>query len=302
MDNLHQPVLVKEIIERIDFNNCNFFLDGTFGAGGHTNEILSRGSKVIGLDNYKKSKTIALKNKSINKKFDFYQSNFKDIDKVIKKNHITDKFDGVLLDLGFSSNQLEDNDVGLSFKNDVPLKMNYADYEISAYDILNDYSEEKLEKIFSEYGEISNSKKLAKFIIAYRKINEIKSTFDFIELLKKSRVNFGSNKINFATKPFQALRIEANNELENLKIFLVKIKQFLNNNALIFIISFHSLEDRIVKNHFKNYSLKRDLTFQENQVWGYEILTKRPITADRDELKNNPRARSAKLRVARYKC
>ena len=208
----------------------------------------------------------------------------------------------MLLDLGFSSNQLEDDTVGLSFKNDVPLNMNYADYEISAYDILNDYTEEQLTKIFREYGEISNAKKLANFILDYRKNKEIKSTFDFIDLLSKSRVNFGSSKINFATKPFQAIRIEANKELENLSEFLFKINNYLNNNALIFIISFHSLEDRIVKNSFKINSIKKDSSFQDDQSWGYEILTKRPITASKEELSRNPRSRSAKLRIAKYKC
>jgi len=302
MKNTHLPVLLREIIDKIDFNVCNLFLDGTYGAGGHTNEILSKGCSVLALDNYKKSETIALSNNKLGTKFHFFKSNFRDIDKIIFENKIKEKFDGVLLDLGFSSNQLEDDSVGLSFKNDVPLNMNYADYEISAYDILNDYSEDQLTKIFKEYGEISNSKKLANFILDYRKHKKIKSTFDFIDLLSKSKVNFGSNKINFATKPFQAIRIEANKELENLSDFLFKINNYLNNNALIFIISFHSLEDRIVKKSFKKNSIKKDLSFQDNQSWGYEILTKRPITASKEELIRNPRSRSAKLRIAKYKC
>lgn len=302
MSNIHQPVLLREIIDKIDFNVCNLFLDGTYGGGGHTNEILSKGSSVLALDNYKKSEIIALSNQKFGEKFHFFRSNFKDIDKIISENKINKKFDGVLLDLGFSSNQLEDDTVGLSFKNDVPLNMNYADYEISAYDILNDYNEEQLTKIFREYGEISNAKKLANFILDYRKNKEIKSTFDFIDLLSKSRVNFGSSKINFATKPFQAIRIEANKELENLSEFLFKINNYLNNNALIFIISFHSLEDRIVKNSFKINSIKKDSSFQDGQSWGYEILTKRPITASKEELSRNPRSRSAKLRIAKYKC
>jgi|TARA_B110000114_G_C15089707_1_gene397921 16S rRNA (cytosine1402-N4)-methyltransferase len=300
--NIHQPVMLNEILDVINFNECNFFLDGTYGGGGHSDEFLSRGCEVLALDNYVESEKLAIKKMNFEKNFLFYKSNFKDIDQVVSKNNIKKKFDGVLLDLGFSSNQLLDDNIGLSFKNDVDLNMNYADYDVSAYDILNSYSESELTKIFYEYGEIPKAKKLSNFIIQSRKIKEIKSTFDFIEILRKSCVNFGSNKINFATKPFQAIRIEANKELQNLEVFLSKINNFLNKNALIFIISFHSLEDRIVKNAFKKDTIHKDLSFKDGQIWGYEILTKRPIIASKEELQINPRSRSAKLRIVRYKC
>ena len=302
INNIHQPVMVNEILNKINFNKCNFFLDGTYGGGGHTNEILSRGCKVLALDNYLEAEKLALKNMSIKDNLTFHKSNFKDIDQVISNYKIKDKFDGVLLDLGFSSNQLEDDTIGISFKNDVNLNMNYADYKVSAHYILNNYSEDELTKIFYDYGEIKNAKKLSNHIIKSRKTNEINTTFEFIEILKNSKVNFGSSKINFATKPFQAIRIEANKELENLEIFLKKINNFINQSALIFIISFHSLEDRIVKNYFKKNSIHKNNSFKENQSWGYEILTKRPLVATKEEIRINPRSRSAKLRIVRYKC
>ena len=262
-NNTHQPVMLNEILNKINFNKCNFFLDGTYGGGGHSEEILLRGCKVLALDNYIESEKIAKKKMNTESNFLFYKSNFKNIDQVISKNKIKNKFDGVLLDLGFSSNQLIDDNIGLSFKNDVELNMNYADYDVSAYDILNSYSEDELTKIFDKYGEIPKAKKLSNFIIQSRKIKKINTTFEFIEVLKKSGVNFGSNKINFATKPFQAIRIEANKELENLEVFLSKINNFLNKNALIFIISFHSLEDRIVKNIFKKNKINNNLSFKD---------------------------------------
>lgn len=297
MKNLHKPVMIKEIIENINFKNCKFFLDGTFGGGGHSQELLSRGCNVMAIDNYSESEKIAVNNKLINNNLFFYKSNFRDIDKIISENNIIEKFDGVLLDLGFSSNQLEDDNIGLSFKKNVFLNMNYADFETSAFDILNKYSEEDLTRIFKNYGEIYNSQKLSRFIINNRNINMINTTNDFIEILKNSGVNFGSNKINFATKPFQALRIEANKELYNLEVFLNKIHNYLNFDALIFIISFHSLEDRIVKNYFKENAVKK-----KNNNWGYDIITKRPIIATKLEIKENPRSRSAKLRIAKFKC
>ncbi len=300
--NVHKPIMLNEIVNFIDFNNCNYFLDGTYGGGGHTNELLSRGCKVVALDNYEGSKKIALENKNFGKNLFFFKSNFKDIDLIIYKNKIKKKFDGVLLDLGFSSNQLEDPDLGISFKKNIPLNMNYADYTITASDILNNYNENQLTEMFYNYGEIYDANKLSKYIILSRKNKKIKTTFDFIEILKNSGVNFASKKINFATKPFQAVRIEANKELENLKIFLDKINDFLEKNALIFIISFHSLEDRIVKNYFKLNSLKRDQSFKNNNNWGYEVITKRPLIASNEELLENPRARSAKLRVAKFTC
>jgi len=224
--------------------------------------------------------------------------NFKDLEK-IDEDYLKNKFDFILLDLGFSSNQLEDVQIGISFKENSRLNMNYLNSDFTAHEIVNNYSEEGLSRVFADYGEIKQSLKLAKFIVKTRQAKSINSNFDFIEVLRDSGVNFRSKKIHFATQAFQALRIECNKELENLNIFLDKIYNYLNKAGILAIISFHSLEDRIVKNYFKSNSFKKD-NFKNQKNWGFEILTKKPITPNQTEIKDNPRSRSSKLRVGRF--
>ena len=210
------------------------------------------------------------------------------------------KFDLILLDLGFSSNQLEDKNIGLSFKNNSNLNMNYLGGDLNAYKIINHYNREELQRVFYLYGEINQSEKLAKYIISQRSIKRISTNFELIEILRDSGVNFRSKKIHFATQAFQALRIESNNELENLEIFLKKVHNFLKINAYLAIISFHSLEDRIVKTYFRNNKIHKKNNFQNKKNWGFENLTKKPITPSKLELAENNRSRSAKLRVGRF--
>ena len=199
--------------------------------------------------------------------------NFKDLEK-IEEDYLKNKFDFILLDLGFSSNQLEDIQIGISFKEDSKLNMNYLNSGFTAHDIVNNYSEEELSRVFADYGEIKQSLKLAKFIVRTRQDKSINTNFDLIEVLRGSGVNFRSKKIHFATQAFQALRIECNKELENLNIFLEKVYNYLNKDGILAIISFHSLEDRIVKNYFKSNSFKKD-NFKNQLNWGFEILTKK---------------------------
>ena len=210
------------------------------------------------------------------------------------------KFNLILLDLGFSSNQLEDFDIGLSFKINSNLNMNYLGGNLNAYKIVNNYDKEELQRVFKLYGEINQSEKLAKYIVNQRSLRKIKTNFELIEVLRDSGVNFKSKKIHFATQAFQALRIETNNELENLATFLKKVHKFLEINSYLIIISFHSLEDRIVKNYLKDNKIKKNKNFQNNKNWGFEIMTKKPLTATKFEVLGNNRARSAKLRVGRY--
>ena len=224
--------------------------------------------------------------------------NFKDLEQ-IEEDYLKNKYDFILLDLGFSSNQLEDAQIGISFKEDSKLNMNYLNSDFTAYDIVNNYSEEELSRVFADYGEIKQSLKLAKFIVRTRQDKSINTNFDLIEVLRGSGVNFRSKKIHFATQAFQALRIECNKELENLNIFLEKVYNYLNKDGILAIISFHSLEDRIVKNYFRSNSFKKD-KFKNQSNWGFEILTKRPITPNQIEIKDNPRSRSSKLRVGRF--
>ncbi len=178
--------------------------------------------------------------------------------------------------------------------------MNYLGGDLNAYKIINYYEKDQLQRVFKIYGEINQAEKLAKYIIQQRSLKKINTNFEFINVLRDSGVNFRSKKIHFATKAFQALRIESNSELENLKIFLKNIHFFLDINAYLAIISFHSLEDRIVKNYLRENRIKKNKNFQNNKNWGYEILTKKPLTASKNEVLENNRARSAKLRVGRF--
>ena len=296
--NMHKPIMVKEISSFLNKDKELSILDCTFGGGGHTISFLDLGHRVTAIDEDLKAQEIAKDFRTQFNKFDFFKMNFKDLEK-IKENYLKNKFDFILLDLGFSSNQLEDIQIGISFKVDSKLNMNYLNSGFTAYDIINNYSEEELSRVFADYGEIKQSLKLAKFIVRTRQNKSINTNFDLIEVLRGSGVNFRSKKIHFATQAFQALRIECNKELENLNIFLEKVYNYLNKDGILAIISFHSLEDRIVKNYFRSNSFKKD-NFKNQSNWGFEILTKRPITPNQIEVKDNPRSRSSKLRVGRF--
>ena len=296
LDN-HIPIMTKEILSFIDGKENLSILDCTFGGGGHSKKFLEKGHNVTAIDQDENSLIIA---KELKKKFSnifFYKTNFKNLD-LLSLN--TKKFNFILLDLGFSSNQLIDNNIGLSFKNNSKLNMNYLGGELNAYKIINFYDLEELQRVFQLFGEINQSKKLAKYIVDQRSKRKINTNFEFIEILRNSGVNFRSKKIHFSTQAFQALRIETNNELENLDTFLKKVHNFLEINAYLAIISFHSLEDRIVKNYFRENKFKKNNSFQNNENWGFENLTKKPITATKFEISKNNRSRSAKLRVGRF--
>ena len=296
--NVHKPIMVKEILSFLNNDKELSILDCTFGGGGHTLRFLELGHKVTAIDEDLKAQEIAKELSAKFNKFNFYKINFKDLEK-IDGDYLKNKFDFILLDLGFSSNQLEDVQIGISFKQNSKLNMNYLNSGFTAYDIINNYSEKDLSRIFADYGEIKQSLKLAKFIVKTRQNKSIESNFDLIEVLRDSGVNFRSKKIHFATQAFQALRIECNKELENLNIFLEKIYNYLNKDGILAIISFHSLEDRIVKNYFKSNSFKK-YDYKNQLNWGFEILTKKPITPNQIEIKDNPRSRSSKLRVGRF--
>ena len=255
-------------------------LDCTFGGGGHSKKFLEKGHYVTAIDQDENSSIIAKELKNNFPNIYFFKSNFKNFDSLDLK---TKKFNFILLDLGFSSNQLEDNDIGLSFKINSNLNMNYLGGDLNAYKIINDYSKDELHRVFNSYGEINQAEKLANYIINQRSQKKIKTNFEFIDILRDSGVNFRSKKIHFATQAFQALRIESNSELENLIIFLKKVHDFLEINAYLAIISFHSLEDRIVKNYFKENKLK--LTEKEIYSIIYLFKAAKPISVQELQLK-----------------
>ena len=297
INNQHIPIMSNEILSFIEGEKKLSILDCTFGGGGHSKKFLENGHNVTAIDQDDNSAIIAKKLKNNFNNIFFYKSNFKNLDLLNLK---FKKFNLILLDLGFSSIQLKDKDIGLSFNLNSNLNMNYLGGGLNAYKIVNFYNKNELQRVFYSYGEINQSKKLAEYIINQRSKKKISTNFEFIDILGKSGVNFRSKKIHFATQAFQALRIESNSELENLLTFLEKVHDFLEKNAYLAIISFHSLEDRIVKNYFKNNKTNKNKKFQNNNNWGFEILTKKPLTASKFEVLGNNRARSAKLRVGRF--
>ncbi|MFA5228527.1 MAG: 16S rRNA (cytosine(1402)-N(4))-methyltransferase RsmH [Candidatus Paceibacterota bacterium] len=270
---MHIPVLLKEVIDQIEANKN--YIDCTLSFGGHTKEILKKNKpegKVLGIEidkeifekTIKDDRLIAINDSYINLKEIIEKNNFKDVS-------------GILLDAGMSSYHIDSSKRGFSFNKDEPLLMNYGN-GISAEEIINEYDENEIERILREYGEEKFSKKIAKKIIEERKRRKIKSTLQLVEIIK--RIVPGS-KINPATRTFQALRIEVNQELENLKKVLPQALEVLNSKGKLMIISFHSLEDRIVKNFIKDNQLELN----------------KPIVPGEEEIKINPRSRSAKLRI-----
>ncbi|HNZ84014.1 MAG TPA: 16S rRNA (cytosine(1402)-N(4))-methyltransferase RsmH [Candidatus Pacearchaeota archaeon] len=273
----HYPVLLEETIKLLNPEKGKIFIDCTFGFGGHSREILKKGAKVIGIE---WDSQVAEKAERIEGLI-LENDNYANIDKVALKHNLKN-IDGILIDLGLSSWDLENSCRGFSFKEENQgLDMRYSlNGKEKASDILNDYTKEELEEIFKNYGELRSARKFAQQIYESRKIKRIETVKD----LKDSLPDCTKKCLAMI---FQALRIEANRELENLKIVMPKAFQLLGRNGRLAIISFHSLEDRIVKNYF------RDLK-QEGLA---EILTKKPLVASREELEKNKRSGSAKLRV-----
>ena len=270
---MHIPVLLNEIIEQIESNKN--YVDCTLGFGGHSKEILKKNGpngKVLGIEIDKEIFEKTIKDERLIAVNDSYIN----LEKIVKKHNFKD-ISGILLDAGMSSYHIDLSGRGFSFNKDEPLLMNYGS-GISAEEIINEYSEDEIERILREYGEEKFSKKIAKKIVEERKRKRIKSTLQLVEIVRKI---VPRSKINPATRTFQAIRIEANKELENLESVLPQALKLLNRGGKLFIISFHSLEDRIVKNFIKNNQLEFN----------------KPIIPSEQEIKSNPRSRSAKLRI-----
>lgn len=292
---VHKSVLLNEIVEYLNPQSGQIFVDGTANGGGHTMAIAEKvapNGKVIAIEwDGEIARDLELKVKSSKLKENIVvvndsYANLKDI----LNNLQIEKIDGIVLDLGFSSVHLEESGRGFSFQKDEPLDMRYNTEDgQTAAEIINSYIEKDLADIIYKYGEERFSRQIAKKIIEERKKKRILTTFDLIGVIEKAVPAFyRKGKINCATKTFQALRIAVNRELENIENVLSQIVEVLNQGGRATIISFHSLEDRIVKNFFKDKA-------KDNLL---KIITKKPIIAGEEELKENPRSRSAKLRIA----
>ncbi len=289
---IHKPVLVKEILSYIDFEKKRIFLDLTIGEGGHSYETIKRmkeDSLLIGLDIDPDVLEVAKERlKTDNRRVILINDNYKNFPLVLKRLGI-EKVDFILLDLGFSSFHLRKGR-GFSFNDDTSIDMRYRKNIRSGEYVINSLGEKELTHIFKTFGEIREAKKIARKIVQEREkapITTGKRLKEIIESLYPAYMRKGS--IHPATKVFQALRIYVNKELENLKTFLSSFQNYLNKNGVVEIISYHSLEDRMVK--------KRFLELEREGV--IKVLTKKPITPQEEEIEDNIRSRSAKLRVAK---
>lgn len=303
----HYTVMKNEAVDALNCRNGLIYVDATLGGGGHSELILQRiqpDGRLISFDidddaiNYSSEKLKDYKNLTIVK------DSYTNIKKVLQDLNIKKITGGILFDLGASYHQLTKQERGFSFTKDAPLDMRFnKDADFSARDVVNEYSEADLVRIFSEYGEEHFSKRIAKAIVAKRHVKSIDTTLELAQIVKDA-TPLVKSRIHPATRVFQAIRIEVNNELKNIKNTLNDVLDLLDYGAIISVISFHSLEDRIVKEQFKYYSAKchcpKEQLICTCEPPKLELINKKPITASEEELKINSPSRSAKLRVARF--
>ena len=302
----HYTVMKNEAVDALECESGKVYVDCTLGGGGHSELILQRISpdgKLIAFDVDEDAISYASERLKAYKNLTIVKNSYTNIRQVLKDLGIKKITGGVLFDLGASYHQLTKQERGFSFTKEAPLDMRFnQDAQFSAYDVVNTYSEEDLVRIFSQYGEEHFSKRIAKEIVNKRKLKNINTTTELSELIINCTPHVKS-KIHPATRVFQALRIEVNQELQNVKNTLEDILDLLDFGAIISVISFHSLEDRIVKQIFKYYSTRCHC--DKTQMICHcpppvlELVNKKPVTASEEELKLNPPSRSAKLRVAR---
>jgi 16S rRNA (cytosine1402-N4)-methyltransferase len=289
---IHKSVLLKEMVDGLDIHEGDVIVDCTLNTGGHSEYALKnyKGVKVIGIDADSGAIKKAEKRLSkFDKSFEAFKSNFRNLDKVLDKAKI-EKVDGFMFDLGWSSDQLEISGRGFSFQRDEPLQMSYnaEENEVTAETVVNEWSEETLKSILKGFGEESFSGRIARAIVEAREIAPIKTTEQLKEIVWHAVPGFTRNKKTHpATRTFQAIRIAVNDEFGALSEGLDKAFDRLKVGGRIAVISFHSLEDRIVKVWTK------ELVAEGKAI----LINKKPIVSGDEELKENPRARSAKLRI-----
>jgi 16S rRNA (cytosine1402-N4)-methyltransferase len=292
MVSIHKTVLLNETIDSLNLTTKSVVVDGTFGGGGHSFEVCRRfpGIKVIAFDQDKK--VFATGDKFASCNISFVNENFRNMDKVLKE----EKVDGIILDLGLSSDQLSPpaggSGRGFSFLKDEPLimtmKENPLPEDVTALDVVNTWGESSLADIIYGYGEEKQARPIAKAIVEFRKKQKIQTTFDLVKIIEGAiPARFRKGKIHYATKTFQAIRIAVNDELGALAEGLEKGFKSLKSGGRISVITFHSLEDRVVKKFFR----------EKERESVAVLVNKKVIVASREEIKNNPRSRSAKLRI-----
>lgn len=287
----HYPVMLDESVSALLEGGGEVFVDATLGLGGHAYELLKRNPKayLIGVDKDEEALELADRRlKEFEGRYSLYKADYRDLDEVLKAEGL-DKVDGILMDLGVSMLQLKKPERGFSFNEDAPLDMRMdKSQRLTAYDVVNRYRERDLARIIKEYGEERFAHRIAREIVRARLKKPIESTKELAQIVERAVPKGFYKKIHPATKTFQAIRIEVNSELNHLREALIKVPELLNGGGRIAVISFHSLEDRIVKHTFREFEKRGTL----------RVLTKKPITPSEREIEENPPSRSAKLRVA----
>jgi 16S rRNA (cytosine1402-N4)-methyltransferase len=291
--SLHTPVMVKEVIEYLNLKPGQTIADATIGLGGHAAEIVSRilpRGRLIGIDRDQESLSVARNTlRDFDSSCDFVYANFMDIDHVLE-NYNLKKIDGILFDLGISSFQLDDSQRGFSFQSEGPLDMRLdRNSYISAYDLVNNLNEEEISAMLWNFGQERWHNRIARLLVQERQRHPIATTTELSDIVVKAiPYKYRHTRIHPATRTFQAMRIAVNRELETLATALTKAIELLDRSARICVISFHSLEDRIVK-----------VTFRQHEAKGVvNIITPKPLTPTMTEMRENPSSRSAKFRVA----
>ena len=300
----HTPVLLNEVIRTINPQSGKLYFDATFGWGGYTKKLLdSCACEVIAIDQDPKVKSRAKEFKrEYGTRFNFIESKFSEICSVLKKLN-TKKVDGFMFDIGVSSMQLDNPQRGFSFNKEGPLDMRMGTSELTAEEFINSVSEDELADIIYNYGDERKSRRIAKLIVEHRKINPIKTTLHLADIILRANPKKNNHKKHPATKTFQAIRIYLNDEFNELFAGLTNAEQTLSEDGKICVVTFHSLEDKIVKNYFykssgKDYSSYKNLPVETNDSEASLIPGKKAIKPSKEEIETNIRARSAKLRYA----
>ena len=292
----HTPVLLHESVEGLNIQPGGVYVDVTFGGGGHSREVLKRldkNGRLIAFDQDKE----AFANAPKDPRFTFVRGNFRFLKNFLRY-HEVEKIDGLLADLGVSSHHFDDQ-IGFSFRfeGELDMRMN-RDATLTAATVLNEYPEEMLADVFYKYGELRNSRRIASAVASFRQHQKIKSTADLLSILKPFTRRDREKKI--LAQAFQALRIEVNGEMEALTDMLEQALQWLKPGGRLSVISYHSLEDRLVKNFFRTGNFEGELMkdFFGNVETPFTLINRKVIVPTEQEQSENPRSRSAKLRIA----
>ena len=301
----HISVLLQESISSLNLKENSIVVDATLGYGGHSSNILERVNKGYLFAFDQDSEAIRYSTDRLNKigtNFTIIKSNFVNMKEELNKRDIN-KVDAVLFDLGVSSPQLDDESRGFSFHNDARLDMRMdREQKLSAYEVVNEYSEQDLSRIFYKYGEDKFSKSIARKIVEYRKNKPIETTLELVEVIKSGvPIKYRINK-HPARQIFQAIRIEVNHELDVIEPALSQALELLRVGGRVAVITFHSLEDRLVKNYFKEKTKVDDKVkgmpnIPDEYLPDFKLVVNKAIIPSEEEIENNPRARSSKLRV-----